>query len=193
VFKPSITTKTVTDGTVQATKNFKDLAALAVYVGIPESDPARKSGVITNAQLAFIHTHGVRSVDARRIMGAMMINRGINYEAARELYVRSRGSMAFSIPPRPIIEPAIENNENQIIPELRAAAEDQLASNHAGAVRNMKRAGMAGQNAAKGWFFDPRNQWPPNKPSTIARKKSDKPLIDTGQLRAAITYIVSDK
>jgi phage gpG-like protein len=29
---------------------------------------------------------------------------------------------------------------------------------------------------------------PPNRPSTIARKGSSKPLIDTGQLRASITH-----
>lgn len=31
---------------------------------------------------------------------------------------------------------------------------------------------------------------PPNRPSTIARKRSSKPLIDTGQLRNSITYKV---
>lgn len=31
---------------------------------------------------------------------------------------------------------------------------------------------------------------PPNAPSTIRRKRSSKPLIDTGQLRNAITYTV---
>ena len=31
---------------------------------------------------------------------------------------------------------------------------------------------------------------PPNKPSTIARKGSSKPLIDRGQLRQSITHIV---
>jgi len=29
---------------------------------------------------------------------------------------------------------------------------------------------------------------PPNRPSTVARKRSSKPLIDKGQLRNAITY-----
>jgi hypothetical protein len=31
---------------------------------------------------------------------------------------------------------------------------------------------------------------PPNAPSTIARKKSSKPLVDTGQLRGSITHRV---
>lgn len=35
---------------------------------------------------------------------------------------------------------------------------------------------------------------PPNSPATIKKKKSDNPLIDTGSLRASITYkIVSTK
>lgn len=31
---------------------------------------------------------------------------------------------------------------------------------------------------------------PPNAPSTIARKKSSKPLIDTGDMRAAVRYLI---
>lgn len=34
---------------------------------------------------------------------------------------------------------------------------------------------------------------PPNAASTIARKGSDKPLIDTGQLRSSISYVVEPK
>lgn len=30
--------------------------------------------------------------------------------------------------------------------------------------------------------------YPPNAPETIAKKKSSKPLIDTGQLRASVTH-----
>jgi len=34
---------------------------------------------------------------------------------------------------------------------------------------------------------------PANKPATVARKGSSKPLIDTGALRQAITWVVRDK
>lgn len=36
-------------------------------------------------------------------------------------------------------------------------------------------------------------KWPPNSPATIARKKSDSPLIDTAQLRKSITSDVKEK
>ena len=36
-------------------------------------------------------------------------------------------------------------------------------------------------------------RWAPNKPNTIAQKGSDKPLIDTAQLRRSITSDVVKK
>jgi hypothetical protein len=52
---------------------------------------------------------------------------------------------------------------------------------------------MLGQNIVRAWFVDPKNGWPENSPITIAAKGSDKPLIDTGELRKAITYVVGDR
>lgn len=34
---------------------------------------------------------------------------------------------------------------------------------------------------------------PPNAPATIARKKSANPLIDTGHMKGAVTYVVRDR
>src|SRR5208283_3312990 len=137
MFTPHITTKTVTDNSVQIMKNVRGLGNLEVYVGIPEASSARKGKEgITNAQLAFIHTNGVRTIDARRRMGAMMLNRKIDYQAAQKLFIQSRGAMAFAIPPRPIIEPAIESEDNQaaIVAELKDAAQHQLDGDQLGAI-----------------------------------------------------------
>ena len=35
--------------------------------------------------------------------------------------------------------------------------------------------------------------WPPNSPVTIAKKGSDKPLIDTSHMKNSATYVVRDK
>ena len=151
---------------VKAAKNFKELEDLAVYVGVPESAAARKSPNITNAQLVFLQTNGVRSIDVRRIMGAMMLNRKVSYETAKQLYAQSHGSMKMAIPPRPIIEPAIEASDNKaaITEELKDAATKQLEDNHAGAVRGMKRAGQEATNRVKAWFFD--------SPQSLATERS---------------------
>jgi hypothetical protein len=68
-----------------------------------------------------------------------------------------------------------------------------IEGDYATAVKKMKRAAMAGQNAARKWFTDPANHWAPNTPGTIARKGSDRPLIDTGALRQSIIGIIKEE
>jgi len=72
------------------------------------------------------------------------------------------------------------------------------------------RIGKAAQNMCRDWFTNPKNGWPPNQPATVKgklRKMSkskraaamavykqggsiDSPLIDTGELRKSIIYVV---
>ncbi len=107
------------------------------------------------------------------------------------MYIQTNGSEVMNIPPRPVIEPAIEapDNNERISGTLGVAMTAELDGNHALAVENMRKAGTQGANAAKRWFTDPRNNWAPNAPSTIAAKGSDRPLIDKGELRRAITHV----
>lgn len=108
------------------------------------------------------------------------------------MYIHTHGSPVNNIPPRPVIEPAIaaSGNREAIAKELAGASKAFLEENPTLAKRQLERAGIAGANASKAWFTDPRNHWPPNAPSTIKRKGSDRPLIDTGALRQSITYVV---
>lgn len=169
----------------------KALAGDQVYVGIPERSAARKkSSEPTNAQLAFLHTHGVRDSSMRRIMGVKML-KGASYSEALQMYLHSHGDPLWQIPPRPIIEPAIEANQEAIEVELRQAAEAAMDGKKELMQRYLNRAGLLAQNFVRAWFTDPRNGWPPNAPSTIRRKKSAQPLIDTGQLRKSITYVLA--
>lgn len=107
------------------------------------------------------------------------------------MYIHTHGSALRNIPPRPVIEPAIEakDNKDNITKELELAANSELDGDRANTLLHLKRAGTLGSNAAKRWFTDPRNGWAPNAPSTIAAKGSDRPLIDKGELRRAITHV----
>ena len=118
---------------------------------------------------------------------------GINN--AQLVFIHTNGSPLKKIPKRPVIEPAIEAEDNKeaISKELKLATQAMLNSNPAEANRHLKLAGMLGQNAARAWFTDPRNNWPPNTSRTIARKGSDMPLIDTGAMRKAIVYVVKEE
>jgi hypothetical protein len=57
----------------------------------------------------------------------------------------------------------------------------------------LNRAGQVAENAARNWFVNPKNGWAPNAPSTIRRKGSDKPGIDTGEMRKALTHLVVEE
>lgn len=56
------------------------------------------------------------------------------------------------------------------------------------AEKALDRVGAAATNIAKGAFLE--NEWAPLKPATIAAKGSSRPLIDTGTLRASLTWAV---
>lgn len=109
---------------------------------------------------------------------------------AELMFIQSRGSPLNNIPARPVIEPAIEKNRKVISQELAAAAKARFAGSPEQSLKHLNRAGTIAVNAAKRQFTD--NDWPPNAPSTIRRKGSDRPLIDTGQLRRSITYVVAE-
>lgn len=171
-------------------ETLKELADMEALVGIPQEESSRKgSGEINNAELLFIHT---------------------------------KGSPIHNIPPRPVIEPAIEAEDNKelIVSHLANSLKHRLDKETEKAVRSLALAGQAGMNAARGWFFDPRNGWKANSPATVRAKLEklkggrqqaalaafdagqstyeyggrtrnvDTPLIDTGQLRASITYVI---
>lgn len=113
---------------------------------------------------------------------------------AELLYLHTHGSQLQHIPPRPVIEPAIQapDNKANITAELKQAAQGVLEGRPQDASQHLEMAGQVGSNAAVRWFTDPRNGWAPNAPRTIKEKGSDRPLIDTGELRRAITYVVEE-
>lgn len=106
-------------------------------------------------------------------------------------YIHTNGSPIRNIPPRPIIEPAIKDSKEQIGDQLAKAAKATLDGKDGKPY--LEKAGIIGQNASRGWFTNPKNGWQPNSPLTISKKGSDKPLIDTGELRKSITYVVRKK
>lgn len=108
------------------------------------------------------------------------------------LFVHTNGSPLQSIPARPVLEPAVSQPRTKalIAKQLGAAAKAILEKDPESARDDLDKAGQIAENAAKSWFVSPDNGWAPNAPSTIAAKGSDRPLIDTGELRRAITHIV---
>lgn len=129
--------------------------------------------------------------------------------------IHTNGSPLQNIPPRPILEPALEasGNKERIVEDLKNVVDLMLEGKRDQAIRAMHIAGMDGVNIIKSWFTDSRNNWPPDSIATVRAKfnkkyKSAKTrskkmdqyiqgfaglnqvLVDTGELRNAITYVL---
>lgn len=174
-------------------KQLQALAKKEVLVGIPAENSTREhGGEINNAELLYIQSHGVRSTSMRKEMQGNL-DAGMKYSKAHELYLQSHGSPMYHVPPRPVLEPAIASQKEAIGKLISAASKSALEGKPAQYEANLNKAGMVAVSAARGWFENPANGWPPNAPYTIKKKGSSQPLIDTGEMRKAITYVVRDK
>jgi len=114
---------------------------------------------------------------------------------AELLYLHDQGSPASNIPPRPVLRPAISQPEvrDRIQTLMRDAAVEAIVNgNKEKCEQNFHKAGMIGRDACKKYITD-GGKLAPNAPSTIARKGSSKPLIDTGSMLSSITYAVRKK
>lgn len=159
------------------------MTRLSAYVGIPEASMRSRRDTLR----ALASSRRRKKADIALSASANSITN------AQLLYIFSRGSRVRNIPARPTLEPAIEANAKSIGRELASASQSMLSGSRDAGVTFMKRAAMAGRNAARGWFHDKRNGWPPNAPATIKAKGSDVPGIDTGAMRNAIDGIVRDE
>ncbi|MEL7367700.1 MAG: hypothetical protein AAFN74_02225 [Myxococcota bacterium] len=105
--------------------------------------------------------------------------------------IQEFGSADGRIPSRPAFRQAIANNREAIVARLReeltAMAEGKQTPRQA-----LGRTGLEIQAAIRKRITDLKT--PPNAPSTVQRKKSANPLIDTGQLRQSVSFeLVSRK
>lgn len=178
-------------------ESLKLLSKIDVLVGIPEEESSREEGSsreggeISNAYLAFIQTEGspINKIPPRPFL-------------------------------KPAIDDS--ENQEKIEVELRKAAKFALDGNVEATNSALNRAGMQGQNVVRDWFTNPKNGWPPNSPYTILEKLrkmnssiaraavrhvdeggslSDisglegmtRPMIDTDQLRKAVSYVIREK
>lgn len=98
------------------------------------------------------------------------------------------GAPAAGIPARPFVRQTLENKAGQLAALQKKIAQALLM----GTLTEGKALGLIGAWAAgaiKATITRDGN-FAPLKPATIKRKGSDKPLIHTGQLVGAITFVV---
>lgn len=94
------------------------------------------------------------------------------------------------IPSRPFIRSWVDNNREQIN-KVMDSAFNSVVSGKRTAEDAMKRIGEFGASGIKKNIVS--GGFEPNNPSTVKRKGSSKPLIDTGTMRNAVSYEVVKK
>jgi hypothetical protein len=141
-------------------KAVKALTDQDVYIGIPEDKAARKAAGDAGISNAYLG------------------------------YIHEFGAPSRGIPPRPHLIPGIEDIRTDAAAILETAAARALEGKETAVAAALNKIGLLGQNAARARFA--ANDWPPLKPRTLARKAKGRvnPLIDTGQLRKAYTYVI---
>jgi hypothetical protein len=101
--------------------------------------------------------------------------------------IQEFGAPAASIPQRSFVRSTVDNNRGAIYKTIGALAK-QIARGKLTREAALERVGARVEGMIKRAIADGIE--PANAPSTIARKGSSKPLINTGQLRSAVTYEV---
>lgn len=105
-------------------------------------------------------------------------------------YIHEYGAPAANIPARPFLIPGVRNSLPQVEKIMKAGAIDAL-DGKSSAKGTMRQVGLVAQGAVQQKISD--GPFVPNKPETIRRKGSNKPLIDRGELRKSVNFVVEDK
>jgi len=111
-------------------------------------------------------------------------------------YIHDNGSPAANIPARPFMKPGVEEVHERIVKTLEKGAQAALHNNPEGVERALGIAGLTAQSSVRRVIN--AGIEPGLADSTIAARKArgrtgTKPLIDTGQLRNSINYVVRKK
>ena len=93
------------------------------------------------------------------------------------------------IPARPFVRTSMRNNRKKYLAMARADAKQILAGKMT-AQQSLSRIGIVAQGDMQMSIVN--GGWTPNAASTIRRKGSSRPLIDTGKMRQAVTWVVEN-
>ena len=111
-------------------------------------------------------------------------------------YVQETGDPERNIPARPFLVPGVESVGDQCAIRLGQGAKAALGGSADAADKAMHAAGLIAQSAVRKKITD--GPFEPLSPKTIAAREArgrsgTKPLIDTGQLRNSISYVIRPK
>lgn len=157
-----------------------ELSQMDVLVGIPHGEARTDGDGLTNAQIG---------------------------------YLQETGSPSQNIPERPFLVPGVEEVQEPVGDKLVQAVDAGMTGNRQKMMKLLESAGMIAMNSVRAYFFN--GEFAPLSLATIrararrGRKGAKKylkqlgsgsaegglvrPLIDTGELRKSVTYVIMKK
>lgn len=112
-------------------------------------------------------------------------------------YIMETGSPAANIPARPFLVPGVRAAQDRAAARLSKAAVAALEERQDVVQVSMDAAGLIAQTSVQAYITDGPHL--PLAPATLRRRKSrkpprmgERPLVDTGQLRRSISYVIRD-
>lgn len=108
---------------------------------------------------------------------------------AELLFIHENGSPVKNIPPRPVLQKTIEYARKNLIDKFLDTCFDKIINNewdNSMLETELGKLCIRIQNYAQQGLLSNTLGLEPDKPSTIKRKGSDIPLVDTGQLARSI-------
>lgn len=108
-------------------------------------------------------------------------------------YIMENGAPEANIPPRPSLYPGVADAQDKITRRFQKAAEKIGAGEEIDVDVVLAQVGLTAQNAVRARITNGPHI--PLKASTLASRRArgrtgEKPLIDTSQMRNAVTYVV---
>lgn len=172
----------------------KKLAALEVKTGIQAGEQAPDG--MDMARLASIHEFGGAWPVARKITHFKKLNKkGDKFLRQGRFVKRKRANYSesfdveytLSIPARPFMRNSIDEGKEEI-GNFAQQIVRQVVLRKLSATRGMELIGQKMTGIIQKKIVD--GPWTPNKPATIKKKRSSRPLIDSGRLRQSVRHIV---
>lgn len=163
----------------------------SVYVGYPEASYRTESD-LTNAQIAFLNSEGTRPYNISRNINNLR-DEYTSYNQALQAYIRSHGDPKWHIPPRPFLQPSIEENLEELSQDIKDIIISSVENRSMEDIQ-LTKLGIKAVNMVQKFIRDyPENNLTPNADSTIKKKGVDHPLIGkTGELLRGITYVIGE-
>lgn len=104
--------------------------------------------------------------------------------------IHEYGAPGAGIPERPFLARSIREKDSDLV-RLNRVNLQKILNNHLTFDQALNQLGIMAQGIVQEYIAN--GEFEPLKPKTIERKGSSKPLIDTGQMRQSVTYVVEGK